>query len=1232
MQYPAEQSTLSYFDRSTWRIFKNLLSADRAKLDLDALDDRQLTIGSSLLEKFISGKSFKLTLKPATRPAELLQHLFFESKNNERLNGVNTLALGFPLFVQQREELIAAPLLLWRLRLEPGSRPNGEWTLSRTAGEQIDINPYLIAYFREAYQHDFLPLYEQHFKDGIISGQELIHLCQQISVQLELGQDISQVNLAKALDKNTIPSLPECGEIYWSGAISTFPNEAQAVLFSQKDEKADESGDFGHPFVFYPQNPEQATAWMRIRKHPISLISGQAETGKTQTATNLLINGLSNKKKCLLVSSKMSSLLLLQKRLDQSGIAKLTFLLRDAVQDSTLFLEILKSIFQSKAPELPYFEEKAYQMAVDKALRIRQKLDQAYAHSRKPVFYDQSWVNTLGRYLKSSKLEGKEMLSAQLTPQDYSFTTSEYERLKPLLEQSRRLYAPIGTLKHPLNDLHTGIFLHLEKAEAQAFIQNHVHSFLTKGQLLQLRFIQRVSLYNEQLFAHYEQYYQDFAHQLAAIKDQAADFKSQFGDRFEQASQFSLQLKSTLSGRSKKIIEARSQFLAAYEQLKQRYEESAYFDYSFPHAEQKLTVADAGQQIDQFETTLQNWRLQLQEHIQEEVKRLSHKTANPRLGVKEQIEELENDLDQLVDQINEAGLYQLPLSNNNLTITKRQRYLEELMERLELTQKNLLDFDAFYDWQRHWLQLNEETRRLLRAMIKIQAQNWETAFDSWFLYHCLNNNYESTLSFTDDNLQEYTNLVAKIRQMMPAAILNTWMKEREQAIKNIKRQRKAYDTIVAKREQDPSVMSLRTLFEKSASDVSSIVPALLMTPSLAIQLFASQERVFDYLIVDEAHYIHPAEAAVLSGLAKKVVFLGTPSLVDAHRAMPASESLKKKGAVESHFTKVFQTQPGNFLLGTPRFEKRKLHFYQVNGRYLEDAETNGEEAVDILQKLNSIQKTPQRTYPSVGIVCFTQGQRNLMASYLLRIKQQRSPGVETIQQLERNGLQILSLNEIGGQPFDVLMISGTFGTVNVRGKISDHIERLNEAASVFDLQLLMGMAQSELHYFNSIPAAEMEKMKQSTEQPGTYLLANYCDFLQADSPEESENIVKRVREQLRNASDTTAFSAAFLTEAAQALRPYFQNGRLDLNASEGVLFLRAIQKQQLNFALLADGFQSYCEATDYEWEYQARQSLPVQPTHVLPLWAAEWWRNAELEAKRLAGTIIRMEQALEEEE
>ena len=57
--------------------------------------------------------------------------------------------------------------------------------------------------------------------------------------------------------------------------------------------------------------------------------------------------------------------------------------------------------------------------------------------------------------------------------------------------------------------------------------------------------------------------------------------------------------------------------------------------------------------------------------------------------------------------------------------------------------------------------------------------------------------------------------------------------------------------------------------------------------------------------------------------------------------------------------------------------------------------------------LNQIERTPQRTFPCVGIVCMTRGQRDKLSDLLLGIKQRRSAGVETIQQLERNGLSVL---------------------------------------------------------------------------------------------------------------------------------------------------------------------------------------------------------------------------------
>ena len=68
-----------------------------------------------------------------------------------------------------------------------------------------------------------------------------------------------------------------------------------------------------------------------------------------------------------------------------------------------------------------------------------------------------------------------------------------------------------------------------------------------------------------------------------------------------------------------------------------------------------------------------------------------------------------------------------------------------------------------------------------------------------------------------------------------------------------------------------------------------------------------------------------------------------------------------------------------------------MKFFEVEcleGRFHEIDATNDVEAQQVIRELNQIKQTPQRVYPTVGIVAFTLEQRDLISAYILKLKQQ----------------------------------------------------------------------------------------------------------------------------------------------------------------------------------------------------------------------------------------------------
>src|SRR5690606_9409529 len=129
-----------------------------------------------------------------------------------------------------------------------------------------------------------------------------------------------------------------------------------------------------------------------------------------------------------------------------------------------------------------------------------------------------------------------------------------------------------------------------------------------------------------------------------------------------------------------------------------------------------------------FDHEFASWKEKLEDLIHEESIRLNSKTTHSSLGLKEEIAQLEYSLDELLEELNEAKLYQKQFENKTLTVSKRQRYLESIIEQMETTHLHLREFDQFYQWQSQWLQIGEVGQKVIKALVKVKPANWTAAF------------------------------------------------------------------------------------------------------------------------------------------------------------------------------------------------------------------------------------------------------------------------------------------------------------------------------------------------------------------------------------------------------------------------------------------------------------------------------------------------------------------------
>ena len=1224
-----------------WQAYRNSLPLNGSHVDICHLEEG---FAVKFIERLLAGKPFQVNVNPAFTYSEQLKYAFFDAQLHAKAKSGQALGFGFPYFLGKDADgkAIAAPLLIWQLDIEAAAKLNGGWSILRKPLHRLVPNFFLISYWQEHYNVDTLPLFESLKKKDNISAKDLYDLYTRLSDELGLQGELSEVEIEDAPSLKEFEAIDNKGVINWMGTLGVFP-PANASFASSSIQEEGPSNTLSHAYSPITLSPEQASAFEAFRTNSSLWIGGASGSGKSWLGLHTAINAILNGQHCLVVSKSAGALRQYQEQLIQHGLGRLAFLLRDNIQDKQLFLSLIKAAILAKAPGLDY-QKRDYQFHIDKLERLKTKLDRAYRSTRKLVFRGHNWTNTVGLYLQSIQKEGRELLATQVNAADYDFTNEEFEQLRSAIVSCFELFQRTYTQRSALNKLNPGIYLRMEKNEASTFIEDKIVQLIEKGKRLQHWYINRIDTYSNLLANHYESYFEQLSTLIIQLEDDIADQYARYGVSFGESSSRTLNIRKYFSSEASTKADAQAKIFEQFEQLRNQFEASAYFDFDFLPEKEVRAVSGVQKQLEQFRKSLQEWRMRQREIVQDEVGRLSLKTAHPKLNFDKQLEDLENSLNGFLEQINESGLYHLPFHNKTLVIPKQQRLLENVQEHLVETQNALPDFDNFYDWQSNWLELDAKARRLINVFVKVQPDDWLAALESWFFDNLLTKHYEAILPADIEDIRALGESFEALKRLYTPYLLDFWHNRKEKAFKQFRRQhKKAYQAILDDNIQGHHAFA--QLFEQGDKAIHDAMPILLTSPELLAHTMSKAGHVYDVIIVEEAHLLNDKETQFLNNISERTMFLG----YDNQQAPPAAKVfLEGIDAPQFQLDTIWAEYPTDLISAIQKYQhehKNDLfngHIYleQVDGRYDEQLQNNEEEALRVISLLNEIKRTPQRTFPAVGIVGFTKGQRYLISSYLLDIKQRRSTGVETIQQLERNGMMVLSIDELEGQHFDYLIVSGTYGPIDLSGTMTGQFHSLAKDNGVNALSSLMSRAHKGIFFLNSIPRSVLEESLQEKSWNGTYLYAMYVEYLNAIQHENVpglNSILETLSAEKPSTEMVYPVPTVFIDQVESSLVPYLGKGRTRIHQfpelDESPIEISSSTPIGRSYWIDMDVFLGQTPYTDHRWEYAHIKVLEKNEDLQFYCNSANWWRNPGQEARKLASLIIKEEnQGYAEEE
>ena len=1222
-------------DRPYWRIADESTGCvELPQLDLEGID--------------YSDRLVAMLFDPRSEPLEMrlrpyLDHIFrnyhFASINARQRKGRHLFGVGFPLFLFWSDTgWKSFPLFIARMQLQ--SRQEGLF-IARDRDGDLEPNPYLLGYLREQFGKDYWKTCKALLAKPFVHEKDLNKTIQQISGQTGMALWSKEHSWAPLPEPGQLEPYQESGVIVKTGYLGLFePLLTRREVKSTSEVPPEQgSGTEGHPFGLLSLDPFQEKVYRAIRQGgECTVVEGPKGSGKTHLMVQLISNALANGKNCLVLSNYLAPLKEVSSKLAHFDLRAVSFLYQKQPQDDGLLLELLRSVLEQAPRSNPAPDNDQFGQHLDKIIRARRNLDDQYQLVRTPLINGWNWTELVGRFYRFNRREGREKLAMQLNPQHFEFNSKEYNLLIRDVEEGAALIDRVEKPDSSLAELHPRLFLTGNKEDNGREVERRLSFNLAKGKKLLDQYASEQSRYAEALYLHYDGLLANLDDLIRRFRELHAEARNRFGERLFRKGGMS-GLFSAFSANAKRLKEERNKLSRAYHSLAKHFGKDPFFDFDFPPVTDIQGLAKTGTTVDRFANALDEWRLDLNKVIRDDLGRLSTKTALGGLGFNRRLEELEYDLELFVRHLNEEQLVSEEFSHQMLILPQQQQFLETLVSRLERLYRAAPEFVDFYDWQRFWIKLSDQSRLVVKALSKSRAESWVEAFESWYTNQCLIKFNRPGLPQYSLDLPEYCAQSYKFKDILRRRIVELLGQARWQCADRLrKKNRLFYNTLVQRKNDRPadSVKLLREHFE----EVVACIPVLFSTPVNISAIIDRNGFEFDYVLVEGGQTLWKQEIEALKKWGKQVVVLaeGSPADLPSGEELPDGLSYLKTQPDTLCFRlrNIHQWQPGNLpalqqgqLLYPRDSQEVDIDYIQLEARYDEQQRINEEEAQLVLRLLNDIRETPQRTYPKVGIVCLTEGQRNLIMGYLHRIKQQDLPGSDKIRQLERNGLGISTPGDLVGTGYDILIVSVTYGEIDLKGNITAHLSELDNQFFVHTFQGLLSAGGTRIQVVSSLPPGMLENFAMDLPlHSGRRLLAYYLLYLKslsADTPSrtDTERLVKDFSASRKPSGQGPSY---FEEEVVRTLQPFLPTQAAGPDPDRGYglqskYILPDSQPEKAHFYLLTEGFFSTSEVIDYDWDYRRIKHLERIGYEAIPVWSANWWKNRDGELKRLTRLI-----------
>ncbi|MCP4439737.1 MAG: hypothetical protein GY810_12405 [Aureispira sp.] len=923
--------------------YLSILPLNEACLDMWALTKitKQLPVHllANILGKYDFEVGIDLSIYINNSKEEIEQISAFQQTFQQFVEETTELTIGYPLLLMEDGKLgkpIAAPIFLWKIKLELVEGYSNKWLLSYVNEEEGQLNEVLKNYLETRFDFDW----EQHvgFIDTIDS-KNIEHYCSNLAKQLRLPE----------VGRKRLEPCPSTHEelgrnaLIWSGTIGQLAPSSDDIEKIPPVLRPRDAKHWKTPISCQAANPEQEKMVELFFAGKHMVVEGQTQSGKTHTIAGLLPTVIADDASALVLSNMSSSLDEIELHLQNMGLRASDILrLDDKIASKEKLIAQLEALAE-ESKTIPRFNAVGYVNNLDKYVGYKKQLASAYDALHQKVVDNRDWTDIVGEFLQYHRQDRKQFLARAITTKDFEFSPIEYKKISTQLADHEPKFRKVGTLDHPMMQLHKKWFLPDLAPKAKTLVKKNLKDFYRRLRNLYHKYMQFVDWYTDDLKFSYHNYAEELEGQINKIEEEIRYYNDLYGADFDSLGALTsakLRLLGMFSKRYQDIRAAKTKLYQKYEDLQDTYQVKTYFDAKLPKVHQQSKLVDLENKLEQFKEQLHNWRKRVPAIVQQQIQELSPKTPL-KAHHKEELIGLEHLLENALTELNASGLLRQEFEVEQLRTHTREPFLQQVLSVLNSIQMTWKDFDSFYDWRLHWYSMTGLARRVVEALMKVYPTDWTTAFKSWYLHNLLSKHYTIDLLNQSWPIEPYVKLRDELKKLTVDKAKWALQNHRVDSLKQLKK------------EKDLALQKCRAIFQNKTlkeiidwlglETLTTLFPVILGDAELADELFEHKKSLFDVVMIDNADQLDAELGQQLIKLGAQRLALGAFMGI-AEDNTDLLSTIAQENAYAYNFLEIIEEKEEEPTLEEDLFQDEVYHYlseYLDTDRLEPNAELNG---------------------------------------------------------------------------------------------------------------------------------------------------------------------------------------------------------------------------------------------------------------------------------------------------